>query len=45
MLAEESSEPNLLAVCKNRSKLLQPSDHDAAQSERVLAALRTLANQ
>jgi hypothetical protein len=29
-IAEQSSEPNLLAVCKNRSKLLQPSDHDAA---------------
>jgi hypothetical protein len=26
----EGLEPNLLAVCKKRSKLLQPSDHDAA---------------
>jgi hypothetical protein len=30
--SRQSLEPNLLAVCKKRSKLLQPSDHDAAWS-------------
>jgi hypothetical protein len=29
-IVEHSLEPNLLAVCKKRSKLLQPSDHDAS---------------
>jgi hypothetical protein len=41
-IAEQSLEPNLIAVCKKRSKLLQPSE---TTTQPRAAALRALINK